>query len=350
MAPSSPPFQLKLDNWPEWVLIMIVVFSSYGSEGRLMIQCLRGQPYQRPEAIEMDSYLQTKWSSVLVAHDIKHSKDRRDTLYAPPTYTASKGSDSEGEADSQIHPEVVPTIFSQLPLRTRSSLAEKFDQYKSDIIEGLTKIYSVTLLQFISPEIMSALEAHPRYLELIEAQDAILLYEILEEICLRLGGDKLGKIEEDIENHVQTVGMLFTEFKSLLDRLFEKFRLYNGGEKMSERAKVRRLLNAVNPLLYDVALQKYHKEGGSPLYADVCLNLQAIEDAENWAISNRARHIQRQLGSADSNSPRLLAAVVERQKNFCGICFQRTLKQQGTGMRFPHSEAVCLHRDWESRT
>ena len=79
MAPSVPPFKLTLDNWAEWVLVMIIVFSSYGSEGRLMIQCLRGHEYILPDQLDLDTYLKAKWSAVLDSHNIKYQKDRRVT-------------------------------------------------------------------------------------------------------------------------------------------------------------------------------------------------------------------------------------------------------------------------------
>ena len=244
---------------------------------------------------------------------------------------------------SRVFPEEVKSLHSQLPSRQRGTLAEKFDEYKNAIIDGLTTIYSATLLTWIAPEVMRALEAHPQYLELIEAQDALLLYTILAEICLRLGGDKLGKIEEDIADHVQQAGMTFTAFKSVLDRLIEKYRLYNRGEKMSERTQVRYLLAAVNPVLYDDALQLYHKAKVPPLYADVCQNFQAIEDAAQWAISNRARHLRKQFGT----SAPLLAAVTKGKTTFCSICFQRHLTKYGTGKEFPHAESACHNKEWE---
>ena len=231
-------------------------------------------------------------------------------------------------------------------MRQRGTLAEKFDEYKQGIEKGLTDIYSATLLTFIEPDVTSALEAHPKYLELIEAQDALLLYEILAELCLRLGGDKLGKIEEDIEAHVQTPGMTFTVFKSQLDRLLESFRVYNGGETMPERTRVRFLLAGVDPDLYDEALQIYHKAQVPPLYAAACQNFQAIEDSANWATSNRARHLKKQLGTSTPEKPRLLAAVTKGQTAFCGICYQRTLAN-GKAQEFPHSESVCHHKDWK---
>ena len=81
MAPSAvPTFQLTLDNWAEWILMMIIVFGSYNSEGRLMIQCLQGLPYQLPQNVQFDTFLIIKCSGVLDAHGIIYKKNRRVTL------------------------------------------------------------------------------------------------------------------------------------------------------------------------------------------------------------------------------------------------------------------------------
>jgi hypothetical protein len=364
----EPKFQLTLTNWPAFKLEIQSVLTYFGEAGRLLIQALLGQPYQLPQDIQLDDYLLAKRPNLLKALGLDTPSLRRTTLHAPPppdVIVKGPVPDDIDDEFSKIFPEDNSTagksLSSQIPLKQRTALASDLDEYQNGITKILISIYSLTILSWITVDVMTAVKADSVYPQLLEYQDVFQLYACLSRVCLRIGSDKIADIEEEIEAFKQTSTMSFSTYKSKLDELFATYEIYNHGIPLEPSRKSRKILRGANPYKFEKQLKEYRMLSTPPSYEDICLELQLVEDANQWFDINtrrfdhegevkfKSRLVATGGATAILPAPMLLASDTSDSSPvvFCPECFKRTKARDGTGKQFPHKLRDCKHRNWQ---
>jgi hypothetical protein len=129
------------------------------------------------------------------------------------------------------------------------------------------------------------------------------------KVCLRIGYDTAGDIEDLIDLKFQVSGERFSRFKTAIDALYEQFRIYNGDVPLSDTQKVKKLLKSVDPIFIPEQLLAFRKLPVLPRYAEVCRNFQSEEDAILWSEKNLLRRVSNPILSTACGSKLLLAGV-----------------------------------------
>ena len=345
-------FQLKLDNFPEFIFALCRILTGFGAAGLLLAAFLQKEVIQYPHEIHFDQFLIEQCSSILLIYHIvfpslplaqlNANKTRHSGLHKPLAKYSDE-EESEADDDQEIALPKPKTLFEQIPDKALlGQLAKDFDTYKNGLNAQLRSLFALTITQWVSPSVTAALEADERYITILAQQNVFALFRLLEEMCIRLGGDRIDDLLQSIRDTKQN-GSNISELKGQLDKFFASLTAY--GAPPTDREKTRALLHSLTQLKFRDNLLSFHSEATLPKYEAVCRTLQATEDAH--------AAINKQLGLSDPDSSKplpMLAAVTGGQTAFCGICFQRTLTRYGKGNKFPHSENVCKHKDWESRT
>jgi hypothetical protein len=133
---------------------------------------------------------------------------RRDSLFSPPVGTPSVGkvqgrtsSESDDEF-SKIFPEQPEygeskkTLASQFDADTRRKLAFEFSKYLRLLQAGLSKLYALMEIQWISPGVMDDIRAEEDYATLSDTRDVCALVRCAMKVCLRISYDNAGDIED----------------------------------------------------------------------------------------------------------------------------------------------------------
>jgi hypothetical protein len=243
---SSTP-HLEFGQLPEWLVSVIKLLGKFGEHGLYLIDVLKDKPCQRPSEMNLDNFILRFHRALMDALDIKAAPSRRESLFSPPAATIP--SESEDISYSEIFPEKAgestPTIASQFTTKTRTDLAFEFGKYLRDLNLGLSELYAHMEMNWISSPVMAAIRADPAYSEFSDTRDVVGLVQVAKKVCVRLGHDSAGDIEEVIDAHFQVEGELFAKFKSERDALHERYRIYNGSVSLSQVQMVKKLLRTV---------------------------------------------------------------------------------------------------------
>ena len=192
-------FQLNLDNYPEFIFAFCRILSGFGAAGLLLAAFLNKEVIQYLHEISFDHYLIEYCSAILLIYNIDFTslplarlnanKTRQSGLHKPlPHYS----DDEESEADDDQKPKH-KTLFEQIPDKALlGQLAAQFDKYKN--LGDFSSICALTITQWISPSVTAALEADERYTNILAQQNVFALFTLLEEICIRLDGDRIDEL------------------------------------------------------------------------------------------------------------------------------------------------------------
>ncbi len=219
------------------------------------------------------------------------------------------------------------------------------------------ELYSKCFAEWFSPEIITDIKAELEFASISETQDVFELFTLARKICLRLAGDQEGDILDQIRKTMQQLGTSFAQVKVGLDGLFETLEIYRGGGKLENQYKVRSMLDALNPFLYEKEKLEYHSLALYPAYELVCKRLQQTEDAAKKLASDKLRFSS--FAPPVSLTPLLLAGApfirpspVKNDKGtfgdyrlpHCPHCVIRT------GNFYPHTAAQCHNPQSGSQT
>jgi hypothetical protein len=348
-TPSSTPY-LEFGQLPEWLVAVTKLLGKFSEHGLYLIDVLRDKPCQRPSEMTLDNFILRFHRALMEALEIKAAPSRRESLFSPPAVTIT--SESEDMSYSEIYPgESAPTIASQFTTKIRTDLAFEFGKYLKELSSGLSELYAHMELHWISPPVMDAIRADPAFPEFSDTRDVVGLVQAAKKVCLRLGHDSAGDIEEQIDAHFQIEGEKFAKFKAARDVLQERYRIYNQLVSLTQVQMVKKLLRTVNPAFFQQKLLELRKLLVLPDYVDVCLQFQAEEDALEWSVKN----IQRRAPTIAPSGSKLLMAGAgpppptrERVRNdrgtfgdyrkpHCPHCVERT------GHYYRHTADQCNH-------
>jgi hypothetical protein len=348
-TPSSTPY-LEFGQLPEWLVAVIKLLGKFGEHGLYLIDVLKDKPCQRPSEMNLDNFILRFHRALMDALEIKAAPYRRESLFSPPASTIP--SESGDISYSEIFPgESTPTIASQFTTKTRTDLAFEFGKYLEKLSSGLSELYAHMELYWISPQVMDAIRADPAFSEFSDTRDVVGLVQVAKKVCLRLGHDSAGDIEEMIDAHFQIEDEKFAKFKSARDVLQERYRIYNRSVPLSQIQMVKKLLRTVSPAFFQQKLLELRKLPILPDYIEVCSQFQLEEDALMWSMKNLQR---RAPTVAPSGSKLLLAGAGppaptrERVRNdrgtfgdyrkpHCPHCVERT------GHYYRHTADQCNH-------
>lgn len=347
---------LDLNNYPDFIHAIRRTLIAFGDAGILLAAYLNDEKIQRPHEISLNQFLVDRYSTILVENNVKfpslalatqHADKRRQSgLHRPLPFADFDADDAEEDTITSVTTPP-PSLISQI---TDSTVAIKlmlyFDEYKNALRDKLVTIFSTTISSWLADPMLTALEAEPHFQDILAGQDVFELYDLLKDICLRLGGDQVDDLINVVRDLKQSgpstpIPLKIAAIKGKLDGCFRSLEAYGSGQ--TDIQKCRAILRVLTDPIFRNDMIHFHALGKNlPPYEELCRTLQATEDAH--------AAINRQLGifSPTPFGSLLLAGATGGAVAHCSICFKRTLSLYGVGRQYPHLERLCKHKDWES--
>ena len=336
--------QLTVSTFTSFLVAVKVLLLAFGDAGKSLSRHLSLLPVVKPREILRKDWLLVKFPSALKSRQIAAHTTRRTSLHIP----ADRYATADGISTDDIFAALEPNIEDSLSAKQLFDLSIKFDTYVGELESQLEAIYSKCFSEWFSSEIIVDIRADAGFGIISETQDVYDLFTLVRKICLRLAGDKEGAILDQIRQTMQLRDMTFAAVKVDIDILFDTLEIYRGGVKLENQYKVRSMLDALNPFLYEKEKLEYHSLALYPAYPLVCQRLQQTEDAAKKLASDKVRFSS--YDSPVSPTPLLLAGApptrpppVKNDKGtfgdyrqpHCPHCVIRT------GNYYPHTASQC---------